>query len=146
MLFTFKVKDGMLRSFIQHYFDKQKLAGDLGHIITPTDSLIGIWESGRTPQKDPPLLTKGEPIRIVYADYYPNGEIIERLAELFRRAGADVSVSRVSHFNDYYHMDKSGFDIELHLFLPAYMHELSYIKYFIRDISDPGKKKRSLMP
>ncbi|MFG3443150.1 ABC transporter substrate-binding protein [Bacillus velezensis] len=141
MLFTFKVKDGMLRTFIQHYFDKQKLAGDLGHIITPTDSLIGIWESGRTPKKDPTLLTKEEPIRIVYADYYPNGEIIERLAELFRRAGADVSVSRVSHFNDYYHMDKSGFDIELHLFLPAYMHELSYIKYFIRDISDPGKKK-----
>ncbi|MDJ1630379.1 hypothetical protein QNN00_04070 [Bacillus velezensis] len=55
MLFTFKVKDDMLRTFIQHYFDKQKLAGDLGHIITPTDSLIGIWESGRTPQKDPPL-------------------------------------------------------------------------------------------
>lgn len=113
MLFTFKVKDDMLRTFIQHYFDKQKLAGDLGHIITPTDSLIGIWESGRTPQKDPPLLTKEEPIRIVYADYYPNGEIIERLADLFRRAGADVSVSRVSHFNDYYHMDKSGFDIEI---------------------------------
>lgn len=51
----------------------------------------------------------------MYADYYPNGEIIERLVDLFRRAGADVSVSRVSHFND--------------------------LRYFIGDISDLEKKK-----
>ncbi|WP_262417548.1 hypothetical protein [Bacillus sp. YC2] len=84
-------------------------------------------------------LSRKEPIRIVYADYYPNGEIIERVARLFQLAGADVSIRRISHFNDYYHLDKKEFDIELHLFLPSYMHYLS--QYFIRDIPDQKMKK-----
>ncbi|MEC5221335.1 ABC transporter substrate-binding protein [Bacillus atrophaeus] len=137
MLFTLKVKDGMLLRFIKNNLNKQQLAQDLRHIVIPTDSLLGVSSNIREKHEEIEIVSK-EPVRIVYADYYPNGEIMEKVADIVKQSGIDVVIHKVSTFHEYYHLDKRIFDIELHLFLPNYLHYMSYLKYFIHDI--PEKK------
>ncbi|MDA1476984.1 ABC transporter substrate-binding protein [Bacillus changyiensis] len=138
MLFTLKIKDDQLLTFIKSNLNKNKMAEKLRDIIIPTDSLLGIYQADHSYEEA--KLVREESVRMTYADYYPNGEIIQEMISLLDNSGVKTDIHKVSSFYDYYHLDKSAFDIELHLFLPTYLHYTSYAKYFIHDLPDKESK------
>lgn len=68
-------------------------------------------------------------INIVYSDFYPNSIIIKELTSILSKYNILVKTTKIIGLSDFVDLDKSKFDITLHLIAPSIKDENSLIPF-----------------
>ncbi|KGX84586.1 periplasmic substrate-binding domain-containing protein [Pontibacillus litoralis] len=144
LLYSFEInrKNTGLKNLIMYKYPRSEVSKHVYGNLKPINNLLGEITKNVTYDQDPEFASGDtNTVSIIYADYYPNHILVDRLKIMLENLELKTKITRVEDFKEYVTMDKTRYDIKLHLFLPNYDHLSSFFKFFINDIESASLRR-----